>query len=99
MSKKIANKNKIDYIDILLFIAPFMIGLIPIWALALFGMLCIGGIIYKVNKNNKLILPTGKNIIFLSIYLLGFLIAQFVAVDKGMNILCFYIFNMKKKRI
>jgi hypothetical protein len=91
MSKRnIKTNSKFDYIDILLFIAPFLIGLSPIWSLALFAMLCIGGIIYKIIKNDKLILPKGMNLIFLVIYLLGFLIAEFVAVDKGMNILGFF---------
>jgi hypothetical protein len=44
MSKRnIKTNSKFDYIDILLFIAPFLIGLSPIWSLALFAMLCIGG--------------------------------------------------------
>lgn len=83
-------ENKIDYIDILLFIAPFITGLLSIWSLALFSVLCICGILYKVIKNKKIILPKGKNIVFISIYILSFLVVEFYAIDKGMNVLAFF---------
>lgn len=94
MSKKKNNQNirsrKLDYVDILLFMAPFLTGLFSIWSLALFSVLCLSGIMYKVIKNKKIIIPTGKNIVFILIYLLGFLIVEFCAVDKGMNMLAFF---------
>ncbi len=83
-------ENKIDYIDILLFIAPFITGLLSIWSLALFSVLCVCGILYKVVKNKKIILPKGKNIVFISIYILSFLVVEFYAIDKGMNVLAFF---------
>ena len=91
MKKLKKNKeNKIDYIDILLFVAPFITGLLSIWSLAFFSILCICGILYKVVKKKKIIFPTGKNLIFVIIYLLSFLIVEFYAVDKGMNVLAFF---------
>ena len=69
-------ENKIDYIDILLFIAPFITGLLSIWSLALFSVLCICGILYKVIKNKKIILPKGKNIVFISILFYIFLVVE-----------------------
>lgn len=88
--RKIKNNKKMNYIDILLFIAPFLTGLLSIWSLALFAILCIGGIIYKIEKNKRIYIPTGKNTIFLLIYLFGFLIVEFFAIDKGMNLLAFF---------
>lgn len=89
MSNKV-KKKKIDYIDILLFVAPFITGLISIWSLALFSVLCICGILYKVVKEKEIVFPTGKNVVFIVIYLLSFLIVELYAVDKGMNILAFF---------
>ena len=88
--RKNKNNKKVDYIDILLFIAPFLTGLLSIWSLALFSILCLSGIIYKIIKNRTIRIPTGKNIVFLLIYLFSFLIVEFFAVDKGMNILAFF---------
>lgn len=89
MSNKVKEK-KIDYIDILLFVAPFITGLISIWSLALFSVLCICGILYKVVKKKEIVFPAGKNITFIGIYLLSFLIVELYAVDKGMNMLAFF---------
>ena len=89
-SKNRVNSNKIDYIDILFLIAPFMSGLLPVWSLALFSMLCIGGIVYKIIKNKRFRVPTGKNIVFILVYLFSFLVVEFYAVDKGMNLLAFF---------
>lgn len=89
MSNKIKTK-KIDYIDVLLFVTPFLTGLLSVWSLSLFAVLCICGILYKVIKKKKIIFPTGKNIVFIIIYLLSFLIVELYAVDKGMNALAFF---------
>ncbi|MBQ9280525.1 MAG: O-antigen ligase family protein [Clostridia bacterium] len=43
-----------------------------------------------MKKNGKLILPKGRNIICISIYVFSYAIVQFYAVDKGMNILAFF---------
>ncbi len=88
--RKIRRDEQLYYINILLFIAPFLTGLLSIWSLALFAILCIGGIIFKIIKNKKIYIPTGKNTVFLLIYLCSFLIVEFYAVDKGMNILAFF---------
>jgi hypothetical protein len=91
MSKKKFEKDKkLDYISVLLCLAPFITGLFSIWSLALFSILCLGGIIYKVIKNKKIIMPYGRNLVFILVYLLSFFVVQFYAVDKGMNLLaCF----------
>ena len=88
--RKIKRSEKINYLDILLFVAPFITVLLSIWSLALFAILCIGGIVYKIIKNKRIYIPTGKNTIFLLIYLCSFLIVEFFAIDKGMNLLAFF---------
>ena len=87
MITKIRRNN---LIRALLFIAPFLTGLLSEWSLYLFGILCICAIVHKVFKNGKIVLPLGKNIIFVLVYLLSFLIVQIYAVDKGMNLFAFF---------
>ncbi len=87
-------KNKkhldLDLICIIMGISPFLIGLMPLWSNYLLAIVCICGIIFKVKKNKKLIVPVGKNFILLCIYIFSFLIVNFYAVDKGMNIMNFF---------
>jgi len=87
-SKK--NNKKIDLISIIILIAPFMVGVMPLWSAYLLSLICLIGLIYQVIKKKKIILPKGKNIIFVLIYLVSFLIVDFYAIDKGMNMLAFF---------
>lgn len=87
MKKKL---SKFDLLNIILFIFPLMIGLEPMWSLFLLALMCIGGIIYKAKKNKKIILPKGKYLVFLCIYIFSFILVSLWAVDKGMTILAFF---------
>ncbi len=91
MSKgKFIKNKKFDYMDVLLFVVPFLTGLFSIWSAALLAILCMGGILYKVLKNKRIYLPTGKNLVCLLIYIVSFLVVEFYAIDKGMNVLGFF---------
>ena len=89
MAKKIKNESKFNLIDAIFLIAPFFYGIFPIWSCALLGIICVAGILYKYSIEKRIVLPKGKNIYLIIIYLLSFLITEFVAIDKGMNILAF----------
>ena len=89
MAKKSKPNIKYNLIDILLFLTPFLYGLFPIWSLCLLGIVCVIGIIYKFSKEKRLLVPKGPKVYLLIIYLISFLFTEFVAVDKGMNLLAF----------
>ena len=89
MSKKGKYTSKFNIIDAILLIMPLFYGIFPIWSCALLGIICICGILYKYSKNKQMVLPKGLSIYLLLFYILSFLITEFVAIDKGMNILAF----------
>lgn len=90
MAKRYITKNKnIDLMKIILFIFPLLCGLLPLWSNFLLAIVCIIGILIKINKNKKIILPKGAKLLLLCAYFLSFLIVEFYAIDKGMNILGF----------
>ena len=88
--EKEAKKKRVDFLDVILILAPFLTGLLSIWSLALVSIMCLGGVIFFGIKNKKVNLPYGKNLIFLLVYLLSFIVVEFYAIDKGMNILGFF---------
>lgn len=79
-----------DLIQYLLFFAPILGGLMNLWSVYLLSFICICGIIKKIKKNRKFIMPKGIPLILFSIYIFSFLIVEFWAIDKGMNILGFF---------
>ncbi len=89
MAKKNLDKTKFNIIDTIFLLAPFFYGIFPIWSCALLGIICLGGILHKYNIEKRIILPKGKNIYLIIIYIISFIITQFVAIDKGMNALAF----------
>ena len=91
MGKKryIPKHENIDLVKIVLFSIPFLGGMVSYWSNFLFIIICVIGILYKILKNKKVILPKGKEIIILLLYLFSFLIVNIYAVDKGMNIFYF----------
>lgn len=89
MSKSNTKNQKFNLIDAIFLLMPFCYGIFPIWSLCLLGIICSIGIIYKYKKNNKIVMPKGISIYLIVFYLISFLITEFVAIDKGMNILAF----------
>ncbi|MBQ9280524.1 MAG: hypothetical protein IJ215_05750 [Clostridia bacterium] len=51
--KKRVQKSKMDFIDILLFICPFLGGLLSIWSLALLVVVCLRWNLVSVEKEWK----------------------------------------------
>lgn len=86
----ITNNKNINLIKIILFIFPLLCGLLPLWSNFLLAIICIIGIVAKIIKNKKLILPKGYKIVLLCIYFFSFAIVEFYAIDKGMNLLGFF---------
>ena len=65
--EKEAKKKIVDFLDVILILAPFLTGLLSIWSLALVSIMCLGGVIFFGIKNKKINLPYGKNLIFLDL--------------------------------
>lgn len=82
--------KKIDLMKIILFLAPILIGCFSLWSNFLLAIIFIIGIIVKVKRNNKIILPKGMNLLLICIYIFSFIVVEFYAVDKGMNLLGFF---------
>ncbi|MBR3281148.1 MAG: O-antigen ligase family protein [Clostridia bacterium] len=88
MAKKLT-KNHFNLLDGIFLLAPFFYGILPIWSCCLLGLICCIGIIYKYNKEKRLQFPKGIQIYLVVLYLISFIITEFVAIDKGMNLLAF----------
>ncbi len=85
------SRNKtIDLISVLIFIAPLLMGCLDLWAISILAISCIIGIIIKAKQNKKIILPKDFKFVLLCIYVFSFLVVQFYAVDKGMNLIGFF---------
>lgn len=89
-NRKNNNSKKNDLISTILFIAPLLSGLLPLWSNFWVSIVCLIGIVIKIYKNKKIILLKDKKFIFICIYIFSFLFVNFWAVDKGMNIMGFF---------
>ena len=78
-----------NLIDFIFLIAPLFYGVMPVWSCCLLGIVCTLGIINKYRKEKSILIPKGPTIYLLIIYIFSFLITEFVAIDKGMNLLAF----------
>lgn len=89
-NRKNNNSKKNDLISAILFVAPLLSGLLPLWSSFLVSIVCLIGIVINVSKNRKIILPKDKKFVFICIYIFSFLFISFWAVDKGMSIMGFF---------
>lgn len=80
-------KTKINYFDILVFLMPIFGGLETIFSAVLLSLFSIVCLYLLSKKKKKMLLPIGIDIFLLLIYLVGYIVAELFAIDKGMNIM------------
>lgn len=89
---KLINMIKSEYVNfpvLIMFFAPIFSGLLNDFFVFVAIIACVVGIGIKSIKNEKLKIPKGKNIVFILIYVFSFLIIEFYAIDKGLNLIGF----------
>lgn len=81
--------RKIDLIKIIIFMVSIFGGFFSLFSNVMLSIICLIGLIYKINKNRKIILPKDIKFYLLSVYIIAFIVTSFYAVDKGMAVIGF----------